>query len=131
MRIRRKIAFGYLILIVLLLLVQIYQLALAERMLKANRQFSLVDFNASEETIALNEARIRLKDFLDKYLITKDSRYGLEVEERMQVLDRQVKGLAQYDLGPGLKEELRLLRQHWANLSPVIHSVVKAYREDP
>ncbi|HUV14828.1 MAG TPA: HAMP domain-containing protein, partial [Acidobacteriota bacterium] len=131
MRIRRKIAYGYIILILLLLLVQLYQLALAQKMLMVNQQFSLVDFEVSKKSIAWNQVLDGLKEFLDKFLLTGDQRYGLEVVQRMQDLDGHIESLAQFDLEPGMKEELRLLRQRWTDLSEVIGKILEASPDNP
>lgn len=130
MRIRRKIAFGYIILIILLFLVQLYQLALARRMLVANQQFSEVDFRVSEKSILLSQARDVLKEFLEKFLATRDDRYRLEVVQRQQILDGHISELDGFGLSPGMRQELELLKQRWNQLSEGIDSIVSV-SDDP
>ena len=113
MRIASKIAAGYGVLIVLVLVVLSYQMILIDWMQSINRNLSGINFRASIISLQLLRDVDQVEEFTRKFFVTADPGYSSQMEEMWDAFSQDLQEVLTLPLSQKEQEEIDRLSGRW------------------
>lgn len=127
MKIVTRIGAGYLILIVLMLVIQLYQVSLIHHMRRVNQQLAGINLKATEEALNLERDLDELEEFTQKFLVLRDAQYGEELRQMRRNIQRGILSLSSVSLSEPEQEEVQALLFTWDRLTEWLLLVEETY----
>lgn len=128
MKIVTRIGAGYLILIVLMLAIQLYQVSLIHHMRLVNQQLARIDLRATEEALNVERDLAELEEFTQKFLALRDAQYGASLRQMRTDIQRGILNLSNLNLSQPEREQVDALMFTWDRLTEGLLLVEETYR---
>ncbi|MFQ5740931.1 MAG: ATP-binding protein [Acidobacteriota bacterium] len=126
MRIATKITLGYLILILLMIAVSLYELSLIQRMQSINRRLLNVNYEAGLSSLQLLNDLYQIDDFTSKFLATGDREYGEELQDLVERFGKDIQSILALGLSDLEEREFRGLSEIWAKFSQTLSPLLQS-----
>lgn len=128
MKIVTRIGAGYLILIILMLAIQLYQVSLIHHMRLVNQQLARINLKATEEALNVGRDLEQLEEFTQKFLALRDAQYGAELRQMRTAIQRGILSLSNLNLSQPEEEQVKALLFTWDQLTEWLLLVEETYR---
>lgn len=130
MRLATKIAFGFAVLVILMLAAQVYQASLIRYMGGLHERFASIDFHLSRTALRLRQDLEQLEEFAEKYVLLREPDYGRQLKPFREQLGTEITALAGLSLKGTRKEEVARLNSLWNEFSLVFSNIERAYAQN-
>lgn len=125
MSIRLRITIGYLILFALMVLVQLYQISLVQRMQSINQHLFEVNYVAGQRSVQLHNNLLLIDDVTRRFFVTGDRRYADQLQDFLTSFGNDVHDLQGLGLSDSENEEFARLEELWRELFNILRPYLK------